>query len=165
MYNGAKMDKDTIEQFVINSKRVGNANTIISKNEFLASFMQDDYEYVYIPAFNYYKKILIDKNGIEKAIVESNLAIAETGTVVIDNNDETLRRATSLAEELNIVVLSSSIVSFLEDSNELLNNLTKKDHAYITFITGASRTADIELVLAMGVHGPLRVNIIIITDA
>jgi len=165
MYNGAKMDKDTIEQFVTNSKRVGNANTLISKNEFLASFRQDDYEYVYIPAFNYYKKILIDKNGIKKAIVESNLAIAETGTVVIDNNDETLRRATSLAEELNIVVLSSSIVSFLENSNELLNNLTKKDHAYITFITGASRTADIELVLAMGVHGPLRVNIIIITDA
>lgn len=159
------MDKSIIEQFVINSKRVENTNTLISKNEFLASFMQDDYEYVYLPVFNYYKKILIDKNGIKKAIVESNLAIAETGTVVIDNNDETLRRATSLAEELNIVVLSSSIVAFLEDSNELLNNLTKKDNAYITFITGASRTADIELVLAMGVHGPLRVNIIIITDA
>lgn len=40
----------------------------------------------------------------------------------------------------------------------------KKTPNYLAFITGASRTADIERVLALGVHGPLELHILILED-
>ena len=40
----------------------------------------------------------------------------------------------------------------------------KKTPNYLAFITGASRTADIERVLTLGVHGPLELHILILED-
>ncbi|MEM3610300.1 MAG: LUD domain-containing protein [Conexivisphaerales archaeon] len=152
-----------INKFVYYSELVGNTNTIINKNEFI-NLLSDDYEYINLPSFKKLKELIIDEKGIKRAIIEASYAIAETGSVVINSKDELLRRATSLSEELDIVVFKSKIVDRLEDMKEFMRETTQENAAYITFVTGASRTADIELVLAMGVHGPLKVNIIIISD-
>ncbi|MEM3265246.1 MAG: LUD domain-containing protein [Candidatus Micrarchaeaceae archaeon] len=157
------LNYNMINKFVYYSELVGNTNTIINKNEFI-NLLSDDYEYINLPSFKKLKELIIDEKGIKRAIIEASYAIAETGSVVINSKDELLRRATSLSEELDIVVFKSKIVDRLEDMKEFMRETTQENAAYITFVTGASRTADIELVLAMGVHGPLKVNIIIISD-
>jgi L-lactate dehydrogenase complex protein LldG len=156
---------DTVDRFIYYSELVGNTNTIKSKTE-LESLLDSDEEfgYVNLSSFNKLKEIIVDEKGIKKSIVEADLAIAETGTIVINNKSELLRRATSLSEELCIVIPKSKIVDTIEDTENFMHSLTEEESAYITFITGASRTADIELILAMGVHGPLKVNVFIILD-
>ncbi len=45
-----------------------------------------------------------------------------------------------------------------------MTKMHPKDDKYITLITGASKTADIERVLAIGVHGPERLVIVCVDD-
>jgi L-lactate dehydrogenase complex protein LldG len=57
---------------------------------------------------------------------------------------------------------ASKIEPDAETLEKALDGILKTEpSAYLTFITGASRTADIERVLAIGVHGPQELHIII----
>jgi L-lactate dehydrogenase complex protein LldG len=94
----------------------------------------------------------------------ADFAIAETGTFVVNSVDEKIRLATSLSEHLFLVVKKSNIVSSLEDIANYMNSECSKENSYIAFISGASRTADIERVLTIGVHGPVALTAIILSD-
>jgi L-lactate dehydrogenase complex protein LldG len=64
-----------------------------------------------------------------------------------------------------ILVKKSSLLARLEDSAELLRDLlTRGGASYTAYITGPSRTADIERVGALGVHGPLELHIVLLED-
>jgi L-lactate dehydrogenase complex protein LldG len=47
---------------------------------------------------------------------------------------------------------------------EILEQLDTETDRAVTFITGASRTSDIELTLAIGVHGPGELHVIVMKD-
>ena len=83
-------------------------------------------------------------------------AIAETGTLMMLSGEHT-PGATSLLPETHIAVVSASrIVRGMEDAWELLR--TERGAAMmpraVNFISGPSRTADIEQTLVLGAHGP-----------
>jgi L-lactate dehydrogenase complex protein LldG len=90
--------------------------------------------------------------------------IAATGSLVLDSNFEDLRLATMLAE-VHIAVLP---LSRLRPDSEALETdfvrLMASPPSYLAFITGASRTADIERVLTIGVHGPQELHVLILKD-
>ena len=92
-------------------------------------------------------------------------AIAETGTLVINASDEDLRLATMICEAHVAVVPISNLVPSATDLEPVLRNSMNRPPAYWNFITGASRTADIERVLALGVHGPLELHILLWEDS
>ena len=89
--------------------------------------------------------------------------IAETGTCVVVTDDEETRLATMLPETSLLILRVADIVPTLPDMAPFLRERQADGKiSYTSFITGPSRTADIERVSAIGVHGPLDVHIILV---
>jgi len=102
--------------------------------------------------------------GIDMGVTTADYGIADTGTLVINSNEEETRLATMLCE-VHVAILGVSDIreTALSMTGELAA-LTREKGSYTAFVTGASRTADIERVLAIGVHGPLELHIILVED-
>jgi L-lactate dehydrogenase complex protein LldG len=93
-------------------------------------------------------------------ISTAQAAIAETGTLVLDSTCER-HRLVSLVPPVHIAIINaSSICETLSDALALLQK-NKEISPAVTFITGPSRTADIELTLTIGVHGPQELFVIV----
>ena len=90
-------------------------------------------------------------------------AIAETGTLVLLSSPDTPPGASLLPETHIAIVNSNRILRGMEDAWELLRaeRATALPRA-VSFISGPSRTADIEQTVTLGAHGPYRVHIILL---
>jgi L-lactate dehydrogenase complex protein LldG len=94
-------------------------------------------------------------------ITGAQFGIAETGTLVLESEKE-FHRLASLVPPVHICVLETK--KMRQTLGEALELLEKDLSRTITFITGPSRTSDIELTLAIGVHGPAQLFVILIDD-
>ena len=90
-------------------------------------------------------------------ITQAGWALADTGTLVQDQTSVNQRLASSLVD-IHIALVPTS--NILPDKIALLTRINPVTSRYIAFITGPSRTADIERVLTIGVHGPERLVIV-----
>jgi len=92
----------------------------------------------------------------------ANFAFAATGTVVLESTSEDIRLATTLPEH-HVVLLDPAKI--LEDDLAAVPYLRtfhqNSPRNYLAYITGPSRTADIERVLTIGVHGPKQLHILL----
>jgi len=103
-------------------------------------------------------------SGIDIGFTVADIGIAETGTLIVKCPSEELRLATMLCEYHVCLLSRSKIVSDAFAADQHLLKYMQKTPDYTAFITGASRTADIERVLALGVHGPLELHILLLED-
>lgn len=104
-------------------------------------------------------------NEIHTALTPVDWGIAETGTLVLDSSSEDVRIATMLSETHVALLPVSKIKPDVTALENEINAVLKADgSSYYAFITGASRTADIERVLAIGVHGPQELHILIMEE-
>jgi L-lactate dehydrogenase complex protein LldG len=95
-------------------------------------------------------------------ITAADLAVAETGSVA-QFTRRWRPRSISLLPPTHLVVLPADrIVAALEDLLAHAGPELGGDSPYLTLITGPSRTADIEKVLTVGVHGPGRVVVVLL---
>jgi L-lactate dehydrogenase complex protein LldG len=95
-------------------------------------------------------------------ITGSYCAIAETGTMLMLSGAPT-PASTSLLPETHVAIVPvARIVSGMEDALALV----RKEHGALpratNFVSGPSRTADIEQTLVLGAHGPYRVHIVVV---
>ena len=98
--------------------------------------------------------------GFDVGISTAQAAIAETGTLVLDSAHER-HRLVSLVPPVHIAIVdAATICTTLSEALTMLQNGKELSPA-VTFITGPSRTADIELTLTIGVHGPQELYVII----
>jgi L-lactate dehydrogenase complex protein LldG len=102
--------------------------------------------------------------GIDLGLTMADFGIAETGTLVIDSSSEEVRLATMISEVHVAVLPKNRIREAAFELEEDLRQLMGATPNYTAFITGASRTADIERVLALGVHGPLELHILLLEE-
>ena len=94
-------------------------------------------------------------------ISQMEWALADTGTLVQDSSAVEQRLVSSLVD-IHIALVPTS--GILPDMPGLLERLRPEQSNYIAMITGPSRTADIERVLTIGVHGPERLIIVFVDD-
>lgn len=94
-------------------------------------------------------------------ISQMEWTLADTGTLVQDSTAIEQRLVSSLPT-IHIALAPTS--GILADLPTLLTRLHPDKSAYIAMITGPSRTADIERVLTIGVHGPERLIIVFCDD-
>lgn len=92
--------------------------------------------------------------------------IAQTGTLAEVCTDDAVRLVSGLPRTHIGVVWASEIVPTLHDAAPRLRALLQAHDRNVTvsFISGPSRTGDIELILTLGVHGPEIAHAIIIGD-
>ena len=100
------------------------------------------------------------KNQDLLGITSAFCAIAETGTLMMLSGADT-PATTSLLPETHVAVLDPRrIVATMEDAWDLMRKEYKQPPRAVNFISGPSRTADIEQTVTLGAHGPYRVLII-----
>jgi L-lactate dehydrogenase complex protein LldF len=99
----------------------------------------------------------------------ANIGIAATGTIVIVTNEGNADLVTTLPP-VHIAVLGvEKIVPTLDEAAQILKVLARnaagqKFSTYVNMITGPSRSGDIEMELAVGVHGPLEQHIVLLDN-
>ncbi|MDQ0770340.1 L-lactate dehydrogenase complex protein LldG [Pseudarthrobacter defluvii] len=96
-------------------------------------------------------------DGIDAVVTGSAVAVAETGTIILDGSANQGRRAISLVPDHHIcVVKAADITGILPEALGRIDGTRP-----ITMISGPSATSDIELERVEGVHGPRRLDVII----
>ncbi|MEN6412336.1 MAG: lactate utilization protein [Veillonellales bacterium] len=88
--------------------------------------------------------------------------VAETGSVAYDGYSVESRLVSMLPPIHLVFMNSSNIVPGVEEAFEVFSKVFKR--GYTGFLTGPSRTADIERVLTIGVHGPSRFILIAVDE-
>ncbi len=92
-------------------------------------------------------------------------AVAETGTLAMLSGPDTPASMALLPETHIAVVPESRILAHMEDVFALLRHERGAPPRALNFISGPSRTADIEQTLVIGAHGPYRVHLILLASS
>ncbi|MCO1594519.1 LUD domain-containing protein [Micromonospora sp. RHAY321] len=96
--------------------------------------------------------------GADGVVTAAAVAVAETGTVILDASPDQGRRVITLLPDVHICVLrTDQVVAGVPDALARLD-----PHRPLTWISGPSATSDIELNRVEGVHGPRNLHVVII---
>ncbi|MBO3803524.1 MAG: lactate utilization protein [Candidatus Brockarchaeota archaeon] len=105
----------------------------------------------------------------EVGISGANCLVAETGSIVIVENEGNARFVSNAPPTHVVVAGIDKLVPTLADASTLLQVLPtyatgQKLCSYVSIITGPSRTADIELTTVLGVHGPNDLHVVLLDN-
>jgi L-lactate dehydrogenase complex protein LldG len=98
---------------------------------------------------------------LDGALTGCAIAIAETGTVVLDGGPGQGRRALTLVPDLHLCVVEEArIVGIVPEAVRALEEAVREGRP-LTFVSGPSATSDIELSRVEGVHGPRKLVVLV----
>lgn len=92
-----------------------------------------------------------DLKDVDLAIVKGEFAIAENGAVWVKNQNNKHRALYFIAQHIVLVVKKDQLINNMHEAYE---KISFEEGRYGVFISGPSKTADIEQALVIGAHGP-----------
>ena len=95
-------------------------------------------------------------------ITDADWMVAQTGTLATAA-DRVAGRLAAMLPAIHVALVPGD--RLVPDLAALLQRLSPANARYLALVTGPSRTADIERVLTIGVHGPARLVVVVVDDA
>jgi L-lactate dehydrogenase complex protein LldG len=130
-------------------------HVLIIPPEFPSEWLPDGFLFVSDDQLS--KGQLASNDGV---VTTCTLAIALTGTVVLQSSPQQGRRAATLVPDYHLCVLRhENIVELVPEAIEKLRGVRDRP---ITFFSGPSATVDIEMTRVRGVHGPRTLDVLIV---
>jgi L-lactate dehydrogenase complex protein LldG len=96
---------------------------------------------------------------IELALIKGHFSVAENGAVWLTEEVMGQRIIPYICQHLAVIIRAESIVPTLHEAYKVIG---EGDYGFGGFISGPSKTADIEQALVLGAHGPLSMTVFII---
>jgi L-lactate dehydrogenase complex protein LldG len=163
-----------VEQFTVAAEAVGASVKRFTSREGVAAALDEivgDRPAVASPILEHFKSLIdtisfLPPDQSDRAYIgisAAQAAIAATGSLLLELGDPAERSATALPPVHVVLLRASTIVPDLSAlGGALQQHLASPGPSYLSLITGPSRTADIERVLTIGVHGPKELHILIL---
>lgn len=159
---------DKIAQFIEISKAVGGDAIILNDDEDINKVIGSLYADAKVIASNLPDITIAtvnpdnvadpyELNGTDLAIIEGEVGVAENGCVWIPQNVK--EKVVYFISEYLVIVLDKENV--VNNMHEAYDKLTFNDYGFGVFISGPSKTADIEQSLVVGAHGAKGVTVIL----
>jgi L-lactate dehydrogenase complex protein LldG len=150
----ATVDRTTdVSAAIATSLTVRTARRVIVPDGFPSGWLPPDVE----PVRDDPPLANAELDAVDGVVTTCALAIAETGTIVIDHGAGQGRRALTLVPDFHLVVIRpEQVLAQVPDAIAKL-----PDRSTLTFISGPSATSDIELNRVEGVHGPRTLHVVI----
>ncbi len=177
-------DAQLIQSFSEAASRIGAKVTALANVDSAIDYLAGNVGgTLLLPEFSSAKRLklrsLLEEAGVETVVEDfrnkapqaaagltgANFALADTGTLVLESTAEDIRLASTLPERHFVLLDPAKILADGREAVPVLRALHQRDSRnYIAYITGPSRTADIERVLTIGVHGPVELHILLVPE-
>ena len=148
---------DEVASAIRNALQHHNAHRILVPEDLPAHLLPDGFEVT--PDHNLSPSEL---DRFDAAVTLGALAIAETGTIVLEGVSGQGRRAATLVPDVHICVLNAE--NIVTNVPEAFARLGSAETLPLTFFSGPSATADIEMTRIKGVHGPRHIHILLVQN-
>lgn len=100
--------------------------------------------------------------GLDVSLSVADAAMAETGTLVLCSGPESPTTLNFLADHHLVVLQRELVVPYMEDVWSLLRRQRAFPPRSLNYITGPSRTADVEQTMQLGAHGPRSLHVLLV---
>jgi len=151
------VDRDGVSNGIARLLQARSASRMLLPEGFPQNFLPPGFLFVTESGLN-----ATEIDGYAGVLTESTLAVAETGSIVLQNVPGQGRRAVSLVPDYHLcLVEAADVVATVPEAMERLQQTATLP---TTFISGPSATADIEMTRIKGVHGPRFLDVILMVD-
>ena len=161
-------DIDLLKEFTKKVEVVGGNVVAVKSNEEIIQYIDNTFtdakvKFSNLPdtgSFNTIKLAELQKphdlEDLDILILESNLAVAENGSIWVSDSEIPVRVLPFITKHLMLVISKKDIVPYMHQAYKKLANI---DAGFGVFIAGPSKTADIEQSLVIGAHGALSLTV------
>lgn len=164
-------DADSLPEVLTDTVKTHGGGPIVTSDDphflgfGLGLFLERDDVHIWNPSRGQENISFAKKANI--GVTFSDVTLAESGTVVLFSDKDRGRSVSLLPKTYIAIIPKSTIVPRMTQASQMIHEKIEagqKVSSCVSFVTGPSNSADIELKSVIGVHGPVQVTYIIVSD-